>query len=91
MSAFPKGMLEVQRGEVRGGWLYASLARERVCVYVCVCMCRCGCSCARERERECVCMDAGAGAYDMRQDKVRLRVSLAQTNKKGWQIEVDSK
>ena len=60
MSTFPKGMLEVQRGEVREGELAPREPgeRERVCVCVCVhaCGCGCGCGCARGRERECVCV-----------------------------------
>jgi len=42
MSAFPKGMLEVQRGEMRERGLApcepGERERERVCVCVCVCV-----------------------------------------------------
>ena len=71
MSAFPKGTLEVQRGEVRERGLAprepGERERERVCVCVCV---RAGAGAvARERERECVCVDGcGAGACDTIRD-----------------------
>ena len=70
MSAFPKGTLEVQRGDMRERGLAPREPGERECVCVCVHACGCGCGCARERESVCVCVcvDADAGTCDTRRD-----------------------